>query len=64
MMNIQIASSVEQQSAASSEIDRHIHSIQLSSEGVREKADRTLEESNKLRTVVDIISQTVASIKV
>jgi methyl-accepting chemotaxis protein len=64
MMNIQIASSVEQQSAASSEIDRHIHSIQTSSESVREKADRTQEESNKLRSVVDIISETVASIKV
>lgn len=64
MMNIQIASSVEEQSAASSEIDRHIHSIQASSGSVREKADRTLEESNKLRSVVEIISETVASIKV
>jgi methyl-accepting chemotaxis protein len=64
MMNIQIASSVEEQSAASSEIDRHIHSIQVSSGSVREKADRTLEESNKLRSVVEIISETVASIKV
>ena len=64
MMNIQIASSVEEQSAASSEINRHIHSIQVSSGSVREKADRTLEESNKLRSVVEIISETVASIKV
>jgi len=64
MMNLQIASSVEEQSNAASEIDRHIVSIQDSSEHVREKADQTMEESNKLRSVANVILETVNSIHV
>jgi methyl-accepting chemotaxis protein len=64
MMNLQIASAVEQQSNAAQEIDQHISAIQGSSDSVKEKAAQTLEESNKLSSVANLILETVSSIRV
>ena len=63
MMNIQIATAVEEQSAAANEIDEHIASIQESSDRVQDKAQQTLDESNRLRSVANVILETVQSIK-
>lgn len=64
MMNIQIASSVEEQSAAANEIDEHISAIQSASDSVRDKADLTLKESNHLQSVANVILETVQSIRI
>ena len=64
MMNLQIASAVEEQSASAQEIVGHIDAIQISSDSVKDKAAQTQEESNKLSAVANLILETVGSIHV
>lgn len=64
MLNLQIASAVEEQSKASNEIDQHMTSIQASSDKVKDQAEETLKESALLNQVAEKIIETVGSIKV
>lgn len=60
MMNLQIASSVEEQSTAAENLNQHIHSIFKSSLNVKDANEFTHEATQKLTQVVNEIKQSAS----
>lgn len=64
MMNIQVATAVEQQSVAAAEIDRYVAEILKASDNVRHQTQGSIEANDMLDTAVEMITQSLKTVDV
>ncbi|WP_233243853.1 methyl-accepting chemotaxis protein [Bacterioplanes sanyensis] len=63
MMNLQVATAVEQQSVAASEVDHYVSDIVTAADNVKDQTSHSLDASNQLATAVDGIVEAVGSVR-